>query len=424
MRDVSLEPTAGQGVRDADVAGQASGAKPDPRHQATGIAGLIERVMAWKPVRVLLHFNQENGPLIAAGMTYQAIFALFAGLWFAFSVTGFVVKGDLALQATVFGAINRFIPRLIQYDHQPGAIRASTLLDTTGLSWSSAISLLGVLFTATGFVGTLRTAVRIMFGLPGPTTNPVLLKVKDLGFTLAFGAVVLLTAVISVASNTALGAVARLLGLGATSWVEQAAVTVVSALLIFVIDTVLVAGAFRLLSGIPIPRRRLLVGALIGGLGLGVLQTVGTSLLGGASSNPVVGTFATLIGVLLYFNFVCQLLLLAASWIAVGMQEAGIDARSLSTEARGVSEAERLEEARRLVAEANREELEERVRAARGLARWRLNRQLQREVRAEAARRESVPTATEFREVQEATDDGEPGADEVAAVESSAPSGR
>ncbi|MDQ1514063.1 MAG: rane protein [Microbacteriaceae bacterium] len=408
--------TADQGVRDAEADVQASGAKPDPEQPGTGLPGLVQRVFALKPVRVVLHYNEDNGPLLASGMTYQAIFALFAALWFAFSVAGFVVKGDPVLQSTLFSNLNRFIPRLVAYDGQPGAVKAATLLDTTGLSWSSAVSLVGVLYTAVGFLGTLRTAIRIMFGLPGPTTNPVLLKLKDLGWTVAFGAVLLLTAVISLVSNTLLGGVAGLLGLGHTSALEQIAVTAVSTVLLFVIDTALVAGAFRLLSGIPIPRKRLFTGALIGGAGLGVLQTVGTTLLSGATRNPLVGTFATLIGVLLYFNFANQVVLVAASWIAVGMTDAGIDARSLKPQQRDVDDAKRLEEARRRVADANQREMEDRMRTARGLERWRLARELERERRAEQRRRLAVPTETEFREAQKATSDDTPDAAEIAAT--------
>jgi membrane protein len=417
---------ADQGVRDADVPVQASGARPDPAQHATGFPGLIERVLALKAVRVWFHYLEDNGPLIASGMTYQAIFAVFAALWLTFSIAGFVVKGNPVVQTSLFGALDGFIPRLIAYTdtlgvHHAGAIKATTLLDATGLSWSSVISVVGLLFTAVGFVGTLRTAVRIMFDLPGPTTNPVLLILKNAGYTLAFGAVVLLTAVISLVSNTALGLVASLLGLGRASWLEQFATTAISAVLLLVLDTALLAAAYRLLSGIPIPRKRLLAGALIGGVGLAFLQTLGTSLLGGASSNPLVGAFATLIGVLLYFNFVCQLILLAASWIAVGMRDGGIDARALNPDERGLAEARDLEDARRRVADANRRELEERIRTARGLTRRRLERQLQAEERAEARRREAVPTEREFSGAQERSDDTTPDSAEVEQAQAPAP---
>jgi len=402
-----------QGVRDDEVVVNASGAKPDPEQPKTGIAGLIDRVLALRPVRVFFHYLGDNGPLIASGMTYQAIFALFAGLWFAFSLAGFIVKGDPALQDTVFAAINRLIPRLIEYGDTAGAIPAKTLLNTSALSWSGAVALVGVLFTAVGFLGTLRTAIRIMFDLPNPVANPIVLKLKDLGLTLAFGAVVLLTAAISVVSNVALDFVFGLLGLGHATVLQQLVTTAVAFVVLVLIDTGILMGAFRILSGIAIPLRRLLVGAIIGGVGLALLQTVGTSLLGGASRNPILGAFATLVGVLLYFNFVCQVILIAASWVDVGMEDAGIDPRALSPDVQEQEQAEQLEDARRLVAKANQEALEERIGASSGLRRWRLVRELEREVRAEAKRRQEVPTVSEFKEAQEETDDPDPDAEQV-----------
>ena len=411
-----------QGVRDAEVDLEASGATPDPPAEATGIAGLIQKVLAVKPVRVFLHYTSDNGPLIASGMTYQAFFALAAALWFAFSVFGFVLSGNTGLQDTVFGAINGFLPGVIAY--QPlagqavqGAIKGDQLTNITGLSWSSAISIVGVLYTAVGFLGTLRTAVRIMFNLPGPTENFFLLKAKDLGLAVVFGAVVLLTGVISFVSNTALDFVSLVLGFGDATAVQAVLAKIVSTVVLAVIETALLAAAFRILSGVPVPRRRLWAGAMIGGVGLALLQTLGTSLLHG-SRNPVIAGFAVLIGVLIFFSFVCQIILLAAAWIAVGMLDAGIDANSLTPEQAEQQQAERLEEARRLVAKANQDALKQRVREARGLRRRRLAWQLEREVRAEAQRRRRVPTASEFVAAQKALDDPSPDAAEVDRVTS------
>ena len=407
-----------QGVRDDEVVATASGARADPQERKTGIAGLVQTVTGWRPVRVLLHYAGDNGPLIAAGMTYQAFFALAAGLWLAFSVFGFLLAGNYELQAQVFGAINGFLPNLIAYSPPGGTdidgiISADKLLDSGGLSWSSAISLVGVLFTAVGFLATLRTAIRIMFALPAPGGNPVLLKLKDLGLTIAFGALVLLTAAVSVVSNTALDLIANLLGFGDADGVTTVLASAVAFVVLVVVQGLMLAAAFRILSGIPIPARRLVVGSLIGAIVLALLQTVGSQLLHLGTSNPAIKAFATLIGVLIFFNLVCQVILVAASWVSVGMADAGIDARSLSPEQKERERAEQLEDARRLVADANREALEERVRGSRGLRRWRLARELDREVRAEARRRQEVPTVEEFTAAQKATGEASPDAAQV-----------
>lgn len=401
-------------MRDDGVDVTASGAKKDPEQPKTGIAGLIDRVFRLRPVRVLLHYNGDNGPLIASGMTYQAFFALAGALWFGFAVLGFALRGNTALQYQVFGALNRFLPNLIAYGGGKGVIRGDQLVSVAGLSWSSAISLLIVLYTAVGFLGTLRTAIRIMFGLPNEEGNIWLLKLRDLGYAVAFGAVVLLTGVITVVSNAALDLILGLLGLGHAGPVQQVLTAALALVVLAIIETAMLAAAFRILSGIPVPRRRLLAGAAMGGIALAVLQTLASSLLHLGTNNPIIGGFAVLIGLLVFFNLVCQIILFAAAWVAVGMLDTGVDARSLSPEQREQDDAERLEDARRLVARADREALEERVRSSRGLARWRYSRQLQREVRAEAQRRREVPTVSEFKDAQEGTDDPDPDAEQVA----------
>lgn len=407
---------ADQGVHDERVTTEASGARPTPESQATGVAGLIRRVLAWKPVRVFLHYSSDNGPLLASGMSYQAFFALFAALFVAFSVAGFVIKGNTELQAALTTQLNAFIPNLIG---PTGVIKnLDSALNSTALGITGAISLVGVLLTAVGFLATLRTAIRIMFALPGPTTNPVLLKLKDLGLAIALGALVLLSAVVSVVTTTAVTLVLDLLGLNGNRSLTSFAGTAVGFVITTGIFTVILAAAFRILSGIPVPRGRLWIGAVIGGVGLAILQTLSGVLLQRAGSNPLISSFGVVIGLFLYFNFICQVVLLAASWIAVGMLDAHIDARSLTPQQREVEQAEQLEDARRLVADANRTALEQRVRDARGLTRWRLGRELQRMVRDEARRRQAVPTTEAFTAAQDATKDVHPDAEQVAEVES------
>ncbi len=111
----------------------------------------------------------------------------------------------------------------------------------------------------------------------------------------------------------------------------------------FVLDTVVLAALYRLLAKVEIPRKRLWAGALLGAVGLGVLKTLGSVLLGGATNNPLIASFAVLAGLLIFFNFICQVILITASWIAVGLEDAGIEVDPRVA-------AQRLANARELVA--------------------------------------------------------------------------
>jgi len=382
-----------QAVKDRDSATTAVGARPTPEGPKTGFAAVIAKVLAWRPVRTLLHYASEGGALLAAGMTYQAVFALFAALWVAFSVLGVVIAANPAFQEAIFGAIDSAVPGLVGND---GLVESGALLETSGLSWTGAIALVGLVLTALGFLASMRDAVRRVFDLP-PASQPVALqKAKDLGLAVGFGAVILISAITSVVSTAALGAVFRFLGIDDNSLFADIVGRIVGYAIVFIIDMLTLAAAYRILSAVKIPLRRLLVGAGIGAFALGVLKAAVTlGLVGGTGQNPLLAGFAIL-GLMIFLNFVCQAMLIAASWIAVGMHDAGIDARSLSSEELELEQARKLEDARRLVARTNLETAKNQYRTARGIRKWRLARQIERDARAEARRRENVPTVDEY----------------------------
>jgi uncharacterized BrkB/YihY/UPF0761 family membrane protein len=71
-----------------------------------------------------------------------------------------------------------------------------------------------------------------------------------------------------------------------------------------VVDVILVAIAFRLLSSLRHPWRRLRPGAILAGSGFATLQLVGSLVVGRAiaKATPVYGTFATVIGLLSWLS--------------------------------------------------------------------------------------------------------------------------
>ena len=59
-----------------------------------------------------------------------------------------------------------------------------------------------------------------------------------------------------------------------------------------------------------------LVGAALGALTVAVMQLLGARLLTGASRNPMLAPFAAIIGVLIWFNLVAQVIMICAAFIA------------------------------------------------------------------------------------------------------------
>lgn len=317
---------------------------------------LIEWVNGLRPVRVFMHYSQSRGAILAGGLAYQAIFAVFAALWVGFSVAGLLVEANPDIRQAFFRMLNNSIPGLIDTGSGEGIVDPDDLQTGVVLSWTGAIALGGLLFTALAWLASARDSIRTLFGLPGELLNFVLLKLKDIGLGIGFAAALLVSSALLVFSTQALNGVLAFLGIDQDSLLGTIAGRTVGLLLMFVLDTAALAVLYRLLSGLQIPWRRLLVGSMLGGAGLGVLKVLGSALLGGASRNPLLASFALIIGLLIWFNLLCQVILLAASWIAVGMADVGLipDPRVA---------AERREEEQRLAKEreADRAEAEERL---------------------------------------------------------------
>lgn len=285
----------------------------------------IARIMKLKPVRVFQHYAAHRGPLLSQGLSYQAIFAVFAAIGVGFSILGSVLQSRPDLLDALIRLISANAPGLIDDGSGEGAIDPDQLVQSVPFTLTGAIALALLLFTATGWLSSGREAVRALFDLPSATLNPVLAWLKDLGLALAFGAALLLSASLSVVSTTATAGFLDGLGVEAESAAARLVTTVVGILLMLVLDVAIMAAFFRIVSGIRIPFRVLWQGVVIGAVALGVLKVLGSSLLGGATSNPLLASFAVIIGLLIWFTLICQVILLSAAWIAVSATDAGLD---------------------------------------------------------------------------------------------------
>ena len=335
---------------EGEPADSAGDAKPGV---AASVGRIVQRVMKLKPVRVFLQYASNGGPLMASGLAYALLFAVFAGLVVGFAVIGFVVQSDTGLRDSIIDGIAQAVPGLIKNGSSDGAIDPRDLLDSGALAGLGIFALIGLLFTALNFLASARDAVRRIFTIAQSTTFFLLLKLKDLGLAVGFGVALVVSTLLSTASTAALGFVLDAIGVGSGSVVGTVLGRIVGLALVLALDTAVLAALYRILAGIPIPRRQLFGGALLGGVGLGVLKVLGNTLLGGATNNPLLKSFAVLIGLLIFFNLVCQVILIAASWIAVGMADAGVAADPVAAEA-ARAERERIRELECLAAESRK----------------------------------------------------------------------
>lgn len=285
---------------------------------------LTQRTLGLFPVRVWRHFLQHNGFLLAAGVSYQALFAIFAAIYLAFAIAGLWLGGSEEAVNGLIDIINSYIPNLIQESggvvtpEQVQEIAANTtgVLNVTGL-----IALGTVIWTAIGWVTFSRRAVRDIFGLPPDRRSYVILKARDLLAALVFGVSLIVGSILSSASAGVLNWALSLLGWESDSSGVNISIHIGTVLVSFAIMSAALAAMVRFLTGTSLRWRTIWPGALLGGGAMTILQFGAGFLLSYTPSNPLLATFAIFIGLLLWFRLNGVVMLVASSWIAVAAKD-------------------------------------------------------------------------------------------------------
>tara|TARA_B100000378_G_scaffold124512_1_gene100534 strand:- start:297 stop:1547 length:1251 start_codon:yes stop_codon:yes gene_type:complete len=280
---------------------------------------LTRKTLAWFPVRVWRHFLQRNGFLLAAGVSYQALFAIFATIYVAFAIAGLWLGGSTEAIDALITAINSYIPGLIGDEGlfttaqvTEIATSSSSVLGVTGI-----VALVTLIWTAIGFITFARRAVRDIFGIPPDRRSYMLLKARDLLASAIFGAALLVGSGLGFLGVWALNLVFHMLGWPTASpaynILARAAALVVS----FLLYSGALASLVKFLTGTSLKWRQIIPGAILGGAAITVLQLGAGWLLIYTPSNPLLATFAIFVGLLLWFRIIGVIILVASSWMAV-----------------------------------------------------------------------------------------------------------
>lgn len=296
-----------------------SGDKKNPG----GFAGLIGSVTAWalerKVVRAALLYSERRGPMLADSVTYRALFSVFAGLLLGFSIAAIWLAGNDEAWAAIIAAIDSAVPGLVGEGgvvEDPSSIKA-----VGGLSIAGIISLVALVGAALGAIGSLRTAVRTIAGAVLDDVFWLWVVLRNLTLAIGIGLSFLAAAAVTFVARIGIGFVTDLLGLPSDAVAAVWGIRIVSLLVVFALDALLIFGVFRLLSGQRVSARVLWPGALLGGVGLLALQELSSLFVGGATSNPLLASFASLLALLIWLNLSAQVMLIACAYIVTGAEE-------------------------------------------------------------------------------------------------------
>ncbi|MCK8466351.1 YihY/virulence factor BrkB family protein [Microbacterium sp. KSW4-16] len=280
---------------------------------------LIAWALARRPVRAALLYSERRGPMLADSVTYRALFSVFAGVLLGFSIAALWLAGNPAALQAIIDAVEAAVPGLIGEEGviDPDALRAPASFSIAGI-----ISLIALVGAALSAIGSLRTAVRVLAGTLQDDILWIWVILRNLALALGIGLAFVVSAGLTFVGQLGVTWIADILGLPSDSPAVTWGVRLLSLLVVFALDTALIIGVFRVLSGVRPAARSLWPGALLGAFGLLVLQELSGLFVGGATSNPLLASFATLLALLIWLNFSAQVMLFACAYIVTAEEEA------------------------------------------------------------------------------------------------------
>lgn len=249
------------------------------------------------PLAVVYKYFDDQGPYLAAIVTYYAFVAVFPLLLISTSILGFVLQGDPQLRESLLNtALSQF------------PIVGDQLGSEQGLQGSTTAIVVGsiaALYGAMGLGQAAQNAANIAWSVPrNSRANPFLMRLRSLIFLAIAGIGILVLAVAtSVLANP--DAFGGLVG-PATGWIVRGVG--------FVLTAAIFVGLFRLVSAGRAHTRSVLPGAIFAAVGWQLLQLAGNSYVTrviNRASQTVNQTFALVLG-LLAFIFVAAVLVVMA----------------------------------------------------------------------------------------------------------------
>ncbi|MGZ0711080.1 YihY/virulence factor BrkB family protein (plasmid) [Coraliomargarita sp. W4R53] len=282
------------------------------------IAKAIAWVLSLKLVRSALLYTERRGPMLADSVTYRTLFSVFAGVLLGFSIAAIWLSGNPVAWQALIDAVNSVVPGLVGDD---GVIKTDSITAPAGLTIAGVISLVILIGAAIGAIGTLRVAIRSIADFAQEDGFFLWVMLRNLLLAVGIGVALGASAVVTFIGSAGLGLVAGWVGIGENDPLLQFGSRALSIAVVFVLDAVVIAVMFVVLSGVKASARSLWTGALIGAVGLTVLQQLSSLFLGGATSNPLLATFASLIALLLWFNLSAQVILISCAYIVTGIEE-------------------------------------------------------------------------------------------------------
>lgn len=278
----------------------------------------LERPALAHALRAGRRYTSRSGSHFAAAVTYFSFLTLVPLLMLAFSVAGYVLNGRPDLLEDL---------RTFLTDQLPGGLAATikgALDNAVGARLSVGLAgLVTALYTGTRWIGNLRAAIQAQWRTTfdedreQPRESFVIAFGQNLVRLAGLGVALLVSLVLSLSGGALQPMIVRWFGLDQVGWV-QPLLRVVPIVLAVAATTVIFFWIYSWMApkDSTVPRRTVVLGAVIAAVGFEVLKQALTEFLPRMLNSPTAQVFGNIIGLLFFINFTCQLLLVVAAWIA------------------------------------------------------------------------------------------------------------
>ncbi|EPD83610.1 hypothetical protein HMPREF1529_02992 [Microbacterium sp. oral taxon 186 str. F0373] len=282
------------------------------------ISRVVARALSLTPVRAFLRYSERRGAMLADSVTYRTLFSVFAAALLGFSAAALWLSGNPEAWQALIASVDRTIPGLVG---ENGLIKVDEIDVSIGLSIAGIVSLVGLVGAAIGAMGSLRAAMRIMCDKLTDDVPFWLVLLRNVALAVVVGVALVASALVTMLGTAGLDLVAQWFGVARDGVAIAWGTRLLAILVTFVLDAAVIAVLFRVLSGVRAPAKALWTGAVLGAVGLTVLQLLSGLFVGGASANPLLASFAALIALLLWINLSAQVILIATAYVFTLVEE-------------------------------------------------------------------------------------------------------
>jgi membrane protein len=221
----------------------------------------------------------------------------------------------------MLASIAESAPGLVKTGGGDGLVDPKDLLNPGGLGLTAVIAAAVTVITSLGWIAGMRDGLRAVVDVPPLKRNPLLVKLFDAGTLLLLGVALIASSGVSLVFGTAATWVIGALGLDER--VGEPVAAAVKLVVPLLLNWATAVVMFRLAGGLRLQKRAFLEGTVLAAVGTTVLQVFSTELLARAGQNPLLASFAIIIGLLIWFNLVSQVYLVSAAWAAVREADLG-----------------------------------------------------------------------------------------------------